>query len=98
MIVFRAQDRTTRKQLGILQIAFCAHLKELCGMRPNMRKPGRLLDTLSPQCAYEGFLRHSKALVSSRYARPSINRGTTVVPRFIEGNSLLVRNPRPVVG
>src|SRR5260370_23388514 len=64
-VAFRAQDRATRKQLGILQIAFCTHIKELCGMRPNMRKPGCLLDRLSLQCAYEGFLRHRKTLVSS---------------------------------
>ena len=34
-------------------------------MRPDMRKPGSLLDTLSPQCAYEEFLYHRKTLVSS---------------------------------
>jgi hypothetical protein len=44
----RAQNRATRKQFGISQVAFCTHLKELCGVRPDMRQPGSLLDTLSP--------------------------------------------------
>jgi len=83
-VVIRAQDRTTRKQLGILQIAFCTYVKELGGMRPTMWTPGRLLDTLSPQCAYEEFLRHRKTLVSSLrspldksrvYSGSSIKRG-----------------------
>jgi len=63
-VVIRAQDRTTRKQLGILQIAFCTHVKELGGMRPDMWKPGCLFDTLSPQCVYEKFLRHRKTLAT----------------------------------
>jgi hypothetical protein len=36
-------------------------LEELCGVRPNMWEPGCLLDKFSPQCTYEGFLRHSKS-------------------------------------